>query len=215
MKQGKHIAPKRVSGLFSRKSSVLISLLLIAVFAVSGTLAYIITNTAEVENKFTPSSVPPEIIEVVDDFKKEVTIKNTGNADAYIRVAVVANTIDKDGNVTGPADVSEYLGGENWSNVGDYWYYTKIVAGGASTGDLVKEDIPLEGIQVIVMTESIQADGTDAYGNKPVELAWGDVRRASRVAVFPKPVKPGKGPGKKSKKTPSGGEQTVGSCHES
>ena len=50
---------------------------------------------------------------------------------------------------------------------------------------------------------------------EPVQLAWGDVRRASRVAVFPKPVKPGKGPGKKSKKTPSGGEQTVGSCHES
>lgn len=50
---------------------------------------------------------------------------------------------------------------------------------------------------------------------EPVQLAWGDVRRASRVAVFPKPVKPGKGPGKKSKKSSSEGEQTVGSCHES
>ena len=50
---------------------------------------------------------------------------------------------------------------------------------------------------------------------EPVQLAWGDVRRASRVAVFPKPVKPGKGPGKKSKKPSLEGEQTVGSCHES
>ncbi len=65
---------------------------------------------------------------------------------------------------------------------------------------------------------------------EPVQLHWADVRRASRVAVFPKPVKPGKGPGKgqgkskakgkgkenqNSQQTPSGEEQTLGSCHES
>lgn len=51
---------------------------------------------------------------------------------------------------------------------------------------------------------------------EPVQLHWADVRRASRVAVFPRPVKPGKGKKKQnSKQTPSGGEQTVGSCHES
>ena len=62
---------------------------------------------------------------------------------------------------------------------------------------------------------------------EPVQLPWAAVRRANRVAVFPKPVKPGKGPGKgparapqrKNPKTANNphprARKTVGSCHES
>ena len=53
---------------------------------------------------------------------------------------------------------------------------------------------------------SLDEDDTIIPENRePVELLWADVRRASRVAVFPKPVKPGKGPAKKNKKSSSEG----------
>ena len=173
MKQCKHIVRKQPRRVSKRKSTLLISLLLLAAFAVGGTVAYLVTGTQEVKNTFTPAEVPPEIHEIVDDYKKEVTIQNTGNTSAYIRAAVIANAIDENGNVTGPKDVSSYLGGDNWTQRDGYWYYTKVVDTKGSTTDLVKDDIPLECIQVIVLAESIQAEGTDASGNKPVVLAWG------------------------------------------
>ena len=173
MKQGKHIAQTQAYRAPKRKSTLLIALLLIAVFAVSGTLAYLVANTEAVENKFTLGSIIPEIEENVGGgYKKDVTIKNSGNSPAYIRVAVVANKIDED-NVTGPADVSSYLGGENWHFKDGYWYYTKVVDAGDSTTDLVEKDILLEGIQVTILAEAIQAEGTNAEGVPAVVDAWG------------------------------------------
>ena len=79
----------------------------------------------------------------------------------------------------------------------------------------------VQGEELVLQPAGLTEDDVIVPENcDPVRLLWADVRRASRVAVFPKPVKPGKGPGKgkknqKSQQPPSGGEQTVGSCHES
>ncbi|MBD5418297.1 MAG: ribosome maturation factor RimP [Desulfovibrio sp.] len=44
---------------------------------------------------------------------------------------------------------------------------------------------------------AVSADGeVRPEGGAPVHLPWAEVRRASRIPVFQKPAKPGKGPGK-------------------
>lgn len=49
---------------------------------------------------------------------------------------------------------------------------------------------------------AISAEGEiTPEGGEPVRLAWADVRRAARIAVFPRPVRPGKGRGTGTGKT--------------
>ena len=53
---------------------------------------------------------------------------------------------------------------------------------------------------------AISAEGeVRPEGAPPVHLPWAEVRRAARIPVFQKPVKPGKGPGKGPAKGPGKG----------
>ena len=84
------------------------------------------------ENKGTPVTGS---VTNTGDIKENVQIKNTGDTDAYIRVAVVVNWMDKAGTkvwATKPVENTEYsityANTTNWvKGSDDYWYYTKSV----------------------------------------------------------------------------------------
>lgn len=161
--EGKNPAPKRLS--------LVLALVLILVCAVGGTVAYLVTHTDPVTNTFTPGNVTCEVVENVNaNVKEDVGVKNTGNVPAYIRVAVVANTVDKDGSITGAADVSAKLCGDNWvAGTDGYYYYKGVVDPQKQTdGNLLKGDINLNGIQVTILASAIQATPADAVND-----AWG------------------------------------------
>ncbi|MFR5864809.1 MAG: hypothetical protein ACLUFV_06380 [Acutalibacteraceae bacterium] len=63
------------------------------------TVAYLQTQTEPLENQFTPAKVSCKVEETFEDnVKSNVTIQNTGDTDAFIRVAVVANWVQTDEN---------------------------------------------------------------------------------------------------------------------
>jgi len=97
-----------------------------------------------------------------------------------------------------PADISDYnvLFNLDNSTTGDvpgkwvlhtdgYYYFTGIVAPGAATDILIRSIVPYENaasegytvedgykLNVEIISQSIQAEGTDAAGKTPIELAW-------------------------------------------
>lgn len=130
-----------------RLTILLVSLSLILVMGVGVTLAYVFASTGEVVNTFTPSKVACAVIEngldtentgnpVNVESKSNVMIKNTGDTDAYIRVAVIVNWKNANGDVWAIAPkIGEYEIIYNTSNskwakndADGYWYYTAPVS---------------------------------------------------------------------------------------
>lgn len=164
--KGSH-APK------AKSAALIIAIALILAAVVGGTVAYIVAHTGPVINTFTPSSADITVEENVDGNQKtSITVKNTGvGVPVYIRVALVANKIDADGNITGAAAVPEFTLGSDWVKHTDgYYYYTKPVSPGGKTGDLLGEKkITLtENMQVIILADAIQSVPVAA-----VQEAWG------------------------------------------
>ena len=156
--------------LMKKKLLLVVALLiLISSIAVGVTTAFLLDKTGPVENVFQPTKVTSSVDETVSDGKKaSVKIQNTGTTDAYIRVAVIANSVNDSGGVTGSADVTSALAASGWAKNGDYYYWASKVAPNAKTGELLKSAIDLEGLQVTILAEAIQAEPASA-----VQEAWG------------------------------------------
>ncbi len=155
-----------------KASALTIAIILILVMAIGGTVAFLVTHTDQIVNTFQPTDVTCEINEEFNDdntVKTSAVVENTGKIPAYIRVAVVANTVDAEGNITGAKDVSNKLASSGWTKVGDYYYYNGVVQPNETTGQLLDADgIDLNGIQVTILASAIQAEPDSA-----VAQAWG------------------------------------------
>ena len=160
------------AGRTAKSSALIIALALILVLAVGGTVAYIFTQTDPVINTFTPTEAKITVNEETNDNQKTsiTVVNNSTGVPVYIRVALVANMIDKDKNVTGPASVPTFTPGDNWIVGNDgYYYYTEPVPVGESTGNLLDTPMTLlENMQVVVLADAIQAMPKQA-----VIDAWG------------------------------------------
>ena len=160
------------AGRTAKSSALVIALALILVLVVGGTVAYIFTQTDPVINTFTPTEAKITVDEETSSNKKtSITVENNSTGvPVYIRVALVANMIDEDGNVTAAATVPNFTLGGNWIKGSDgYYYYTEPVPVGGSTGNLLQSSMTLdENMQVVVLADAIQAEPTTA-----VTQAWG------------------------------------------
>ena len=204
-----------------KKTEILaVSICMVLTAVVTGSLAYLKSETLPVENTFELVEVPNEVYEKIEgNVKKEVGIVNTSISEpAYIRAKVVATWVktDAEGKPTdeiyGAAPVecscskncsesaceegcgyditwnldtpsSEEDNTNQWVEGNDgYYYYKEKVEAGKKTDILFTDckvcpcaDI-LDGysLSIEIMGQSIQADGTDAEGKTPIELAWGE-----------------------------------------
>lgn len=177
----KHSTPRRPGRpLSSRKALFALVSVLVLVFAAVGvTVAYLQTQTEPLENHFTPAKVSCKVEETFEDnVKSNVTIQNTGDTDAFIRVAVVANWVQTDENssVTSvyaqqPVAGTDYTltlatnANENWLKDGNGFYYHKAaVKPDESTAVLIAACTPIEGrapagytLAVEIVASAIQA----------------------------------------------------------
>lgn len=164
-----------------RVGSGFVLLILAMVLAIGGTLAYIIANTASVENKFTPGEVRCEVEETFkNNVKSDVKIKNTGNTAAYIRATYVVTWQKDDGTVNGKMPVVgtdytiEFAENSGWKLIGDYWYYTSPVAAGGETGVLIASCKLAEGaavptgyhLSVEIIASAIQSEPASVVAEK-------------------------------------------------
>ena len=159
------------AGRTAKSSALIIALALILVLAVGGTVAYIFTQTGPVINTFTPTEAKITVDEETNSNQKTsiTVVNNSTGVPVYIRVALVANMIDKDKNVTDAADVPNFTPGDKWIQIGEYYYYTEPVPVGKSTGNLLQSSMKLdENMQVVVLADAIQAEPKQA-----VIDAWG------------------------------------------
>ena len=161
----------------NRKKGILLlaAAMLILVCGVGSTLAYLATQTGQVQNTFEPAYVRSSVIE--EDWndgnlvKSDVTIKNTGNVSAYIRAAIVVTWKDAEGRtmpqVPGTGDYTLTIGSD-WTKVGDYYYYDKSVAANDSTTKLIDTCEPNKSypdgrkLCVEVIGSAIQSEGMGA-----------------------------------------------------
>lgn len=157
-----------------RSLAALIALVLIICVAVGGTIAYIVTQTDKVENKFTPADVKIQINEVFENnIKSSITVENVNdakNVPCYIRVKLVSN-MQEDGNVTGSAAINAFELNNKWFKGADgCYYYRDVVAVGDSTANLLAggEKITLTSGQVV----EVLAEGIQATPETAVTSAW-------------------------------------------
>lgn len=156
----KHSTPRRPGRpLSSRKALFALVSVLVLVFAAVGvTVAYLQTQAEPLENEFTPAKVSCKVEETFENnVKSDVSIRNTGDTDAFIRVAIVANWVRTDDNdnskVTSvhaqqPVLDVDYTvvwadgveGNANWlrDNNGFYYYKNAVKPNGA-TDTLIQE----------------------------------------------------------------------------
>ena len=151
--------------------------------AVGGTMAWLSTQTQDLTNTFEPAKVTCAVNETFENnVKSNVSIKNTGTTDAYIRAMIVANWCTaKDANgktkVVAPyavnavnfTDVSE----SGWVKHSDgFYYYTQSVAPGQTTGNLFtsctpNDDEKPEGadhLEVNIICQAVQSTPAAAVG---------------------------------------------------
>ena len=170
--------PARRRGRFNvRLTAIVLATVALLALAIGGTIAWLNAKTDPVVNSFSYGKITTEIEEKFENnVKEKVAAKNTGTADAFIRIKLVSYRTNGEGQrIGGAAPLQQFKLGDNWVKYGDYYYYTLPVAPDYSTGILV-DRIELMtyndadgGYQSIdVMAEAIQSTPEQA-----VKDAWG------------------------------------------
>ena len=183
-----------------RLTVLLVSLSLVLAAGVGATLAYVFASTGDVVNTFTPSKVECAVVEKNNNqettqvsagevenltSKQEVRIKNTGDTEAYIRAAIIVTWKKSDGTVyaKSPVENEDYimqlnLTSDGWVLGADgYYYYTKPVAAGATTGMLIssataKTTTGEYSVSIEIVASAIQSNlGNDA------QSAWAEAAK--------------------------------------
>ena len=168
---------KRIfNGSGGRKSALILSLCLIFALAVGTTFALLKANTEPVTNTFTAAKSDIKIDEdVTGGQKKSIIVQNTGTAVSYVRVKLVMNWVDDNGNVSAePVNITPSITDDWFEQGGIYYYKMPVAANDGVTTNLLKDPITQgtapEGyhLEVTVLAESIQAAPSAA-----VQQSWG------------------------------------------
>lgn len=172
--QKKHLLKKRKAQVVK----LAICLLLVLGITVGATTAFLVTHSASLTNTFKKSVVSCEVKETFENnVKKDVSIKNTGDTQAYIRAYVNITWMDQANNkvyASKPVSSKDYqivYTNNDWILGSDgYWYYKSAVDPNETTTDLIKScellttaEIP-EGYQlsVEIICSAIQSTPTKA-----------------------------------------------------
>ena len=170
MYQGKHLAqkPKKKAAVSYRKRRValILSLALILTAAIGGTAAYFM-DSEWITSNLRIGKVSCTVNVASDN--SSVTVTNSGNVPAYVRVAVVANWVNDTGiHYTQPTLTYNSNG---WTQKGDIHYCNSVVpVGGQVTLTFTSDGSAPSGyhLQIQALAEAIQTNAvSDAWGYSP------------------------------------------------
>ena len=184
MYQGAHIRKGSKPRVRMNRTAILFMAIIMLIGAVIGsTVAFLITNTGPVENKFAYASVSCAVEEKFDGSTKEkVQIKNTGSTDAYIRATYVVNWVDSaTGNIVASVpkgysyELTENPGGMWRKDRDGYFYYLTPVAPSESTpGSLLTCKVTYPENPEYRLSVEILATAIQSTPAKAVTEAWGE-----------------------------------------
>ena len=162
---------KRIfNGSGGRKAALILSLCLIFALAVGTTVALLVAHTNAVTNTFTAAESEIKINENVENGKKSsIQVENIGTATSYVRVKLVCNWVDKDGNVSATPVPAPTITNSDWFVKDGIYYYKMPVALNGETSNLLQDHPITQGeapdgyhLEVTVLAESIQAAPSEA-----------------------------------------------------
>ena len=170
---GRHARKRRRKRIPIRIAILLVALIFLSSLAIGGTLAYVLTNSSSLTNSFVTADMSCEIVE---DFsngteKRNVCVKNTGDAPAYIRVKLLPYWYDKqeENIVAMSAWAPLFTAGNGWVQGQDgYYYYVSPVKPGECTAVLIssislKQDEVTLARQVLeIIASCVQAEPDEA-----------------------------------------------------
>lgn len=156
-----------------------VALLMILILACGSVYAYMFGRTNSASTTFIPAKVSCEVDETFKENQKSIiTVENTSNVDAYLRVRLVTYWIDSNDKVapksspvlTVPYDSTNWIAGSD-----NTFYYKVPVAPNGVTESLLTAPIVLEekdGYRQVVdvFAEAIQSNPT--YPTSAVTEAW-------------------------------------------
>ena len=167
---------------------LLAAIAVLALGIVGGTSAYLLTNTGNVVNTFTPSRVTCAVIEDpftqnVSTEKTNVKIQNTGDTEAYIRAAIIVTWQDSIGNVSATLpvageteDYTIYINSADWVLKSDgFYYYKNPVAPNVSTANLINSCTVNKANDQYTLCVEILADAIQSTPTSAVKQAWPNV----------------------------------------
>lgn len=146
----------------NKRALVLVAcLILVLTASVGTTLGYLLSVTEPMTNAFEAASVE---CEVQSDENGFYFIKNTGNVDAYIRVAIIATWTKSDGTVSAQVPEISFNLKDNWIQAEDGYYYYKFPVQ-KETDILILENlgagtVTMDGysLDIKIVTSAVQAD---------------------------------------------------------
>lgn len=155
---------------------ILLSVLLVAVVAVGGTLAYLVASDSPLLNTFSLMKIDTEVEEPTTSGSaesKEPTVKNSGTADVYVRAIAYVVMVNKKGEEYSDPTLAAYVHPKyntgNWEYDGSYYYYKgKLTAGGTTAplfdGVDIDSKMPTDQkFRVYIYEESVLAQTNTNY----------------------------------------------------
>lgn len=165
-----------------------IAFILILLCAVGVTWAYLSAETGAKKNAFEPGRVTCEVVESFDGtVKRDVNVRNTGNIDAYLRVALKGWRVSDGKHVGGQAQPPAFVPGPGWVKHGAFYYYTKPVAPQALPEHPLVKEMTLtsyKGMDPGAQSITVTAEAIQANPARAAELSWGVTITAGNVTTY-------------------------------
>lgn len=163
-----------------KRKILLITLSILIFLTISSSVSYLIKKSST-SNEFTKGTIKIELNETFEkenNTKKDINVKNIGNSDVFVKVAIIYNFINKDNQVLEEIpekDIDytiEFPDNSNWIEKDGYYYYKKILKENETTENLINEIKQIKEyndktLEIDVLAQAIQAQPTRA-----VKDAW-------------------------------------------
>ena len=176
MYQGKYNNHGKRRLRWNKQFVLLVSVLTLVLGMVGGSIAYLFTSTAPVQNTFT-AAVPD--VTIPEDFdkqeKKDVKVTNKSDFRAYVRATYTVYWKGADGKIDAsvPADACE-INTTDWTYSNGVYYYKGAVEAGGTTNNFIVSCKPTVsapvGYQLVV---DVSAEVVQAEPDQAVIDVWG------------------------------------------
>jgi len=153
-----------VKRILTKKQILLtVSLLLVLFLTVGGTLAYLLVKTDALRNDFDPLNVACQVNTSGSSTAYSGTVKNTGTADAYVRMAAAPSFANGTTIYYAPPTTTATYSTSDWILAADgFYYYNRVLVPGETTSAItytLQGDVPAGYTYTVEFAgEAIQAE---------------------------------------------------------
>lgn len=156
--------------------TIIVSQILLLALLCGTAFALMYRRTQELNNQLEAAYVACTVWEEFsENTKTEITVKNTGNIDAYLRLRLVSYWVDSNGNIISkPSRMPTVSAADGWvTGTGNTYYYSKPIPPDAATPNLLSGSITLVEEDGCLQVVEVFADAIQSKPPEAVANSWG------------------------------------------